>query len=569
MRDLVGSRFRVIHAAASAAVVLVPVVIVAILTSIFYVPVPSKDDWALAPVISADTLSIKALFHQHNEHVCFVPKLMLSSLARATGWSMRIEPILNLLIVLVTTTALLMLSRLDRSRAPSSVVAACFGASVFLFSPAQYDVFLWPWMITATFTVCLVSVAAFFLGRDGKGLTAAIVCCFVASFSTAQGLFAWFALAPAAIWQDRASKGRRLAIWSLSTAASWAIYFVGFESSGVASTIRENISQGSRMMEFVFSAVGAPWIRNPSLALVAGVAQVIAFIWVSVRLAKSHERSRALALAGVAIWVVLFGVLSAAGRLQYGLETALTSRYLASTAVLPAIFFVSLCLLLDRQPRRMRLGVSLALVVLASVTWIHTLRTSMDGWQAKALERERGGLCLGFIEQTGGGANACVQLLSPHAEQLIDRVDELERKGVRQFRRTTPVPFDRINHWVGQLSADFRSIDANRIEIRGLLIDPELVPNPGLVLLDAGDGSLWCCGFSDPTSPVMLSGTDGRRAAVPWSAIVPRSLVERGAGIGAWTLLREPDRFVALRGFLQNVDGSEETIYSASQSEMP
>ena len=92
MRNEAGSRFRPAHAAATAVAVLAPVAIVAILISRHYVPIPFKDDWELAPAISADSVSIRTLFHQHNEHVCFVPKLILTLLARATGWDMRVEP---------------------------------------------------------------------------------------------------------------------------------------------------------------------------------------------------------------------------------------------------------------------------------------------------------------------------------------------------------------------------------------------------------------------------------------------------------------------------------------------
>lgn len=534
------------------AVVLAPVVLVAILVSRYYIPIPFHDEWALAPLISGDSVSVRALFAHHNEHLCFVPKLVLVLIARSTGWSLRIEPWLNIVFALTSVVALLILARAGRRSSPVPLMGAGFAASAFLFSPAQYDVWLWPFMLTFTLTTCLLCLAAVALGtRMRHGFAAAVVCCLLATLSSAQGLFTWLVLLPAVLWSGDSGRVRaqRAFAWVAATILSCFAYFSGYGGGETTGVVTANLARPLALAEFAVTAIGAPWTGDAGPALLAGIIQLVLLAGLCVVTIRDGQTLRALCFAGVASWAVLFGVASGAGRLHYGVETALTSRYLASTAVLPAALFALAALLAQRRPRHALL-IGLASVVPASLMLVASTRVSLDDWRSASLDRSRGATCLGMLDQTGGDANRCLELLYPWPDRMIERVEALERAGIRTFRRADPLPVERSDQWNGRIFPRSRLTGANTFGVRGLLADSRTSPGPGLVFLDAGDGRLWCCGFTDPEGVAATSHTND--PAFFWTADVPRALLEEGSDVVAFALRRNPDRLVALDGILES-----------------
>jgi hypothetical protein len=568
------TRFRWLRTWVPVAVVLAPVTLVSILVSRYYIPIPFHDEWALAPLISGDSLSVRALFAHHNEHLFVIPKLALVLIARATGWSLRIEPWLNIVVALSSVFALLILARTGRQDSPVPLLGAGFAVSAFLFSPAQYDVWLWPFMLTFTLTSCLLCLAAVALGtRMRHGFAAAVICCLLATLSSAQGLFTWVVLVPALVWSADSSRVRaqRILLWFAATILSCFAYFSGYRGGETTEVVIANLARPLALAEFAVTAIGAPWTGNAELALLAGAIQLVLLAWLCTLAARDGQTLRALCFAAIASWAVLFGVASGFGRLQYGVETALTSRYLASTAVFPAALFALAALLAQRRPRHALL-IGLASVIPASLMLVASTRASLDDWRSVSLNRSRGATCLGMLDQTGGDANRCLELLYPSSDKMIERVEALEHTGIRTFRRADPLPVERSDQWNGRIFPRARLTGRDTFGVRGLMVDSRTSPGPGLVFLDAGDGRLWCCGFTDP-EPV-AAASPSNDPAFYWTADVPRALIEEGSDVVAYAFRRNPDRLVALAGILESATRGNPAAergppYSESRDQTP
>lgn len=110
----------------------------------FGVAVPYLDQWELVPYLEKmhnHTLSISAVWQQHNEHRIFFPRALMLFMARLTGWDIRYEFAAS--FVFACLTLLLLCSMLRRSfgnRPPKWLFVA---ASLLVFSAAQHENWLW------------------------------------------------------------------------------------------------------------------------------------------------------------------------------------------------------------------------------------------------------------------------------------------------------------------------------------------------------------------------------------------------------------------------------------------
>ena len=125
---------------------LLPVALIVGCIAHYGVNVPLADDWALAPLASDAAhhkVQINQLFQQHNEHRVFLLKLFVASAARMSHWDLRVQMLLS--VVLCGITALNLCVLIKRTLPLSAGSASMLGLSVtvLLFSPLQYENWLW------------------------------------------------------------------------------------------------------------------------------------------------------------------------------------------------------------------------------------------------------------------------------------------------------------------------------------------------------------------------------------------------------------------------------------------
>src|SRR5260370_11437474 len=170
----------------------------------FGVSVATMDDWWLTDLFHAVGIKKAAFddfFALNNEHRIVFPKLIWTLLAFTPHWNLKVEMMLNLILGLIV---FLVFYRIALRQAKQSGVSlfnpAKFAASLLLFSLMHYE--NWLWGFGGAFFLVQASLAlAIGVCFEEKlqpwvrfGLAAFF--CFIASFSSAQGLFSWLSLLP-------------------------------------------------------------------------------------------------------------------------------------------------------------------------------------------------------------------------------------------------------------------------------------------------------------------------------------------------------------------------------------
>lgn len=316
------------------------------------------DQWGMLDFVARGLdghLTLPELWRQANEHRPFFPRLVLIPLAWATGWSTRVEVVLNVALM----TGVLALFGAALSRAWRRGVArrswiALPLVSLLVYSPSQWENWLWGWQFLVFLQVAAV-VAGFACLAGGpltRGrLVAALALGIVASYSFGGGLVYWGVAPLALVFGPWRTVGVRLGVWLGVAGLTVASYYAGYESISAHPPWSSNFGDwyGLRnFIGFVPTYVGAPLASTDRfVARAVGAAGLVAFAGLGA-LGLRHPQTRAAALLPVmmGLWVAGCAVLTALGRAPYGQEQALASRYI--TMSMP--FWVGLVMLLVLAP---------------------------------------------------------------------------------------------------------------------------------------------------------------------------------------------------------------------------
>src|ERR1700686_767718 len=129
---------------------LLPVALIIGCIAHYGVNVPVADDWDLSSLVSKAAhhkVQIKQFFQQHNEHRVFFLKVVVASIARMSHWDLRLQMYLSVLLCGITTCNVFVLVKrtLPLSAGPGSALSFC--VSLLLFSPVQYENWLWGFQV--------------------------------------------------------------------------------------------------------------------------------------------------------------------------------------------------------------------------------------------------------------------------------------------------------------------------------------------------------------------------------------------------------------------------------------
>src|SRR4051794_40922723 len=198
------------------------------------VEIPTKDDWAMAPIIiKAQTgqLTFHDLFEQQQEARTILPKLIFIASAARGYWDVR--PLLILSVVICGLTALGVYWLLRRTGLSLAAATLCFWLiSVIIFSANQFELWVWasgfPSFMPAMFLVFALCVLESTLPTWTKFVVCAL-CSIAASFTLAHGLLLWGLTFPMLLLGQRVPHwGRWFGGWAALTAACAAFYFHGY-----------------------------------------------------------------------------------------------------------------------------------------------------------------------------------------------------------------------------------------------------------------------------------------------------------------------------------------------------
>jgi hypothetical protein len=248
-------------------------------------------------------------------------------------------------------------------------------ALALLFSAMQYENFLWGFQVqfVGVYLAALATFATLMLGRPSTARIAAVIGLeSVAVYTLASGVLVPFLAVPLALWL----RWRKRHVMVLSVAAIGLLgsYLYGYVTPPNHSDPLRSIGQLGELSSYLLTEIGLPfgkvfseshilhlwnWDRLCGAAGIAfaAIAAISTLWW--------RERGGPVpVLVAVALFALGMALMTALGRLKFGAEQAMSSRY--STGVL--LFWLSLIVLatirLRHQDGRLRVAAMVAVLVL-------------------------------------------------------------------------------------------------------------------------------------------------------------------------------------------------------------
>lgn len=365
--------------------------VVTLATTVFAVwrhfsPLPFGDSWdgTIGFYMRVMQAPWQSFFEQHNEHRLTFSRLIFFADVRYFGGRNVFSLIANLVLagaLAATFYRITLHHRATLSRPMRFGLAG--GVLVFTFSWIQNENFTWGFQ-SQWFAVYLFALFAFHaIERTAEAedsdqrpksrgwFVTALASAWVAAYSMSSGVLVLPVLIVQAVYLRL--KRRDLAVLVAFTAAVWFAYFIDWTkpaSSGNLTTgLREHPIGALR---YVLLYLGAPAYHarlSQAVAYICGISALVVLVVSCIKILRAGEkRPQGIAILAFAVFVAGNAVLTASGRLWFGIGTALASRYTTAslTCWLALIIFMALNSRTAKQFNRVIIVAVVATLIVAS-----------------------------------------------------------------------------------------------------------------------------------------------------------------------------------------------------------
>jgi hypothetical protein len=325
------------------------------------VNVPFMDDWQFIPLLEKaknGTLTFQELWAPHDEHRLLLPRIMIIATMFASKGDYRVQCCISFLAVeIISLCFLWLLIRLNGER--FGVWVTWFLANIALFSPIQFQNWLWPMQFAyfLPYTFLALCLCALYLSVGAsKKFALAAACALGGNYSFVQGNLIWVVTLPVILFAPGIlEKGvrRKFAVsWTVLGLLAMGLYFHGLDQNSAAPAyayghegipptfstfqqLRERPAQTLlQMVLFIVgmfgNAVGRgfPVFDNLMLVRRAGaLVLLIALAGLYAAWRKGVLRGRALPWACLLLFAFLTAAFVCIGRVWRGEYQPLTTRY--------------------------------------------------------------------------------------------------------------------------------------------------------------------------------------------------------------------------------------------------
>jgi len=322
------------------------------------VEVPSRDDWEMAPLIAkahTGELTLADLFAQQEEARTFVPKLIFLLSAIDGHWDVRDEMMLSVAICVLTAAGIYVLLR--RSGLALGTTAICFWLTMLLiFSPAQFEL----WIFASAFpsflpVLCIIAslVALEMNWSNGSKFAICVALSTVSTFTLAHGLLAWGLTFPVYLLTNRILYWKRWATaWSVLALACAVLFFYGYKKPAHLPPFGPALPPLDYLQFFLaFLGSELAYASKNALALATAVGSVVMALFslaASYAISKWRDltwRRRALPWFALGLYSIGSGALTTLGRVGFGVQYAISSRYVTFSLYATVAVIVLLALI--------------------------------------------------------------------------------------------------------------------------------------------------------------------------------------------------------------------------------
>lgn len=369
------------------------------------VQVPFWDDWNFIGDFESFAhakLSVNDLIlMQAGEHRIGLQVIGSILLWRLTGMNFRLMMMLNWSLSLAVT---LLASLIIRKSLRTGAILSCAVwamASLFIFNPAAYQLWLWGippvYLIVPLLFLAGAHVAQYSISIDVR-IACAAVAALLASFSFGAGVLLW-TLFPFVLISIIGRRQILKARWAIGAYALLFMLTTYIYSRGIATYSNSEPAIKTTLgglISFFFAYTGnlvegLPVNGIVNWAQAMGWLILLLFVLSATSALRICRRSSAWIAAVICIctgiYAILAGVLVSAARIRFGVQYAVeSSRYVLSSAIFPVVISTLMCICLIRFRSKLPPAVTSYSVNLVALTLLITASLVIRAGQSPPLE---------------------------------------------------------------------------------------------------------------------------------------------------------------------------------------
>ena len=414
-----------------------PAIAIAYFIFKYGVNIPFWDQWGITPNLliedSKGQLTFQTLFAQANESRLFFPKLVFLELAKLTQWNTRAEMAITWLLALLVFANLYFLVCRTLKQLPAwgkTTVLLLMGLVVF--SPMQFENWLWGIQMIVFVPILCIStcITLCYLGlRPWQKFLLCGLLCTISTFSYANGMVAWVVVYPIMVisttWTLRSLFKPRWLLpgWLFLMAANLSLYFHNYQKPSYHPSFSYALTHPLEAIRYFLVFMGIPLglLSSINFSLLMGLLLISLFAYCNWRIfrliaCRQNDLSFSLGWQVLGTYSLLSGLITASGRVGFGVSQAMSSRYTTFSIYLIVSLIGLVSILLTSQPLLIKSGHSskppplkakeyerfliLGGVILFLVVYGYTYRHSLNmiySWGH--LDRLNGKSCLLLINQ--------------------------------------------------------------------------------------------------------------------------------------------------------------------------
>jgi hypothetical protein len=343
---------------------LIPLAFLIWVVAQYAVDAPYLDQWELVPLLEKSyhgELTLPDLWVQHNEHRIFFPQIIMLVLARLTGWNSGYELAVNILLALGLFAVFIRQVKIaEQKLGVAGLSWAVPAISLVVFSLSQFQNWLWGWQLGMFLNLLTVMGGIVLLAGETfrwHRFVAAALLGIVATYSFASGALVWPIGLVILFVTTTGIKERKPGIigWILIGGLTLWSYFYHYHKPEEHPPLSLIFQMPLEYTAYVFKYIGSIGVQGVGgdrvvdgvLAFIFGLFGTVALGWTGWMLVRKQIAGfrTLLPYFAMSLYSVGSAMITGVGRLGFGSDQALASRYCTMETPLWVSLIVFLILL--------------------------------------------------------------------------------------------------------------------------------------------------------------------------------------------------------------------------------
>jgi hypothetical protein len=424
--------------------IILPITLVFYFVNKYGFTIPYWDEWEYVILLEkfhSNTLTFTDLWVQHNEHRMFFTNILMLFLANLSDWNILFE--LYFSIIFMSLSLYFLISLLDDTLNSQGNSILKIVISLLLFSMIQYE--NWAMGFSVQYYMAITGVIASIWSINKwqgqmMGLVLAVLASIFANFSFGAGLFVWPAVLFMLIMQKK-WKLKHILIWILSCIVVVFLYYYNYKFSTTNAPVSYSLSHPVIFIRYVLAYLGAPLGYHLSSAnIVAAILLIISILSVfDIARLNKNQLKNIIPWLALIIYTIISACIICVGRIIYGPQQALSSRYTTISSLFIISVFVLLynSIILNLEKNKIH-GNSRA-VLLKDLLFIITvvslfLYTYIDSYLHGAKEMQRRSIEINaaavHLKDPDNASDDDLKVLYPNPDVVRQRMKILNQMGI-------------------------------------------------------------------------------------------------------------------------------------------